>query len=75
MKINIESEWVPTKDHFHYPGSIAHIDRAIKDITNILAADWLRWRSALRMLCDRLILIRSKGIFYKTSIRPSMFMR
>lgn len=47
-------------------------NRDINDITNIVAVDWLRWRSALRMLCDRLILIRSKGKLYKASIRPSM---
>ena len=32
----------------------------------------MKWRSALRVLCDRRIPIKLKGKFYKTVIRPAM---
>ena len=32
----------------------------------------MKWKSALRVLCDHKFLIKLKGKFYKIAIRPAM---
>jgi len=37
---------------------------------SIIGSGWLKWRSAIRVLCDRNIPLRLKEKFYRTAIRP-----
>lgn len=40
---------------------------------NGIKTDWLKWRNASGVLCDRQIPIKLEGKFYGTAIRPAMF--
>ena len=59
--------------HFKYLGSIIQKDEEIDgDVNHRIQADWLKWSSAIRVLCDRNIPLWLKEKFYRTAIRPGL---
>jgi len=59
--------------HFKYLGSIIQDDGEIdSDVNHKMQASWLKWRSAIGVLCDRNTLLSLKGKFYRTATRPAL---
>ena len=59
--------------HFKYLSSIIQKDGEINsDVNHSIQADWLKWRSATGVLCDRNILLCLKEKFYRTAIWPAL---
>ncbi|XP_075091671.1 uncharacterized protein LOC107763843 [Nicotiana tabacum] len=46
-----------------------------EDITHHVGAEWMKWRLASGVLCDRNVPPRFKGKFYKVAVRPTMLYR
>jgi hypothetical protein len=64
---------VPKKDIFRYLGSMLQKDGDIdEDVSHRIKTDWLKWRQASGVLCDRRVPVKLKGKFYRTVIRPAM---
>ena len=71
--VSIEGQEIPNSEQFRYLGSTIHADGDIgADVTHRIKARWTNWRNASGVLCDRLVPLRLKEIFYKTAIRPAM---
>jgi len=61
------------ESHFKYLGSIIQKNGEINsDVDYRIQANWLRWRRATRVLCDRNIPLWLKGKFYRTGIKPAL---
>jgi hypothetical protein len=43
-----------------------------EDVSHRIKVGWLKWRQASGVLCDLRVLIKLKGKFYRTAIRPAM---
>ena len=64
---------IPMSIHFKYLRSIIQKDREINsDVNYKIQAGWLKWRSAIGVLCDCNIPLWLKGKFYQTAIRPTL---
>jgi hypothetical protein len=64
---------VPKKDTFHYLGSILQKDGDInEDASHRIKADWLNWRQDSGVLYNPRVLLKLKGKFYMTAIRPAL---
>jgi hypothetical protein len=64
---------VPKKDTFHYLGSILQKDGDInEDASHRIKADWLNWHQDSGVLYDPRVLLKLKGKFYMTVIRPAL---
>jgi hypothetical protein len=64
---------VPKKYIFHYLGSMLQKNRDIdKDVNYRIKVDWLKWRQASSVSCDRMVSLKLKGKFYKTVIQLVM---
>ena len=48
-------------------GQVVHVSHRIK-------AGWMKWRQTFGVLCDKRVPQKLKGKFYRTAIRPAMFM-
>ena len=58
---------------FKYLGSVIQKDEEIDgDVNHRIKAKWLKWRSAIRVLCDRNMPLSLKGKFYRTTMRPTL---
>ncbi|KAH1076080.1 hypothetical protein GYH30_051806 [Glycine max] len=42
------------------------------DVNHRIQAGWMKWRKASGVLCDAKVLIKLKGKFYRTAIRPAI---
>lgn len=65
-------DWIemPNGKQFRYIGSFQE-NRTIEDnVTHRIKVEWLNWRSAIGVLCDKMMHIKVK--FYKTTIRPEI---
>ena len=59
--------------HFKYLVFIIQKDGEINsDVNHKIQVDWLKWRSAIEILCNRNILLWLKGKFYQTAISPTL---
>ena len=69
----LDGKEIPMSSHFKYLSSIIQKDGEINsDINHKIQAGWLKWRSAIRVLCDRNIPLWLKEKFYQTAIRPAL---
>jgi hypothetical protein len=60
-------------DTFWYLGSILQSEREIdEDISHRIRAEWVKWREASGVFCDKKVPNKLKGKFYRTVIRPAM---
>jgi hypothetical protein len=67
---------VPKKDTFRYLGSMLQKNGDIdEDVSHRIKAVWLKWRQASGVLCDPRMLLKLKGKFYRTAIRPAILYR
>ena len=71
--ISLESQVVPRKDTFRYLGSVLQRDGDInEDVSHIIKVEWMKWRKAYSVLCDKRIPQKLKDKFYRTAIRPAI---
>ncbi|KAI8559998.1 hypothetical protein RHMOL_Rhmol04G0220700 [Rhododendron molle] len=72
-RVMIQDQEIPKSDYFKYLGSIISSDGEIADdVTHRIQVGWLKWRSAMGVLCDKRVFTKLKGKFYGTVIRPAM---
>ncbi|KAG2597229.1 hypothetical protein PVAP13_5KG193207 [Panicum virgatum] len=71
--VSLDGQVVIQKDTFRYLGSVLQKDGDIdEDVRHRISADWLKWRQASGILCDKRVPQKLKGKFYRTAIRPAM---
>ena len=71
--MTLDGQGIQMSSHFKYLGSIIQKDGEINsNVNHRIQVDWLKWRSATGVLCDRNILLWLKGKFYRTVIRPAL---
>jgi hypothetical protein len=71
--VSLEGQVVPKKDTFCYLGSMLLKDGDIDaDVCHKIKVGWIKWHQAYAILCDKRVLQKLKGKFYKTAIRPAM---
>jgi len=52
--MTLDEEEIPMNNHFKFLSSIIQKDGEINsDVNHRIQADWLKWRSATRILCHR----------------------
>jgi hypothetical protein len=72
--VRLNGQVVPKKDTFRYMGSMLQKDGDInEDLSHRIKAGWLKWCQASGVLCDPRVPLKIKGKFYRTTIRPAMF--
>ncbi|KAE8705793.1 NAC domain-containing protein 89 [Hibiscus syriacus] len=73
VEVCIEGHVLPSKDCFKYLGSMIHKDGGVDDdVTHRIKAEWLKWRAATGVLCDKKVPLKLKGKFYRMAIRPAL---
>ena len=71
--VSLDGQVVAHKDTFRYLGSMLQKDDDIdEDVRHRISADWLKWRQASSVLCDRRVPEKLKGKFYRTTIHLTM---
>jgi hypothetical protein len=72
-EVSLDGQVVPRKGTFRYLGSILQKDRNIdEDVNHRIKAEWMKWRQASGILCEKRVPQKLKGKFYRTAIRPTM---
>ncbi|XP_057538152.1 uncharacterized protein LOC130815681 [Amaranthus tricolor] len=72
-EVTIGGEVVTCTSKFKYLRSAIQSNGEIDgDVTYRIQADWLEWRAATNMLCDKKFPSRLKGKFYRVAIRPTL---
>ena len=75
-KVSFGEEVVTITTKYRYLGSIIQRDGEIDgDVSYRLHANWLKWRPATSVLCDRKFPNKLKGKFYRVAIRPALLYR
>jgi len=73
LGVKVGDHIIPQVTRFKYLGSIVQNDREIEaDVNHRIQVEWLKWRRALSVLCDKKILFKLKEKFYWTTVRPTM---
>jgi hypothetical protein len=71
--VRLDGQVVPEKDTFRYLGLMLQKNGDIdEDVSHRIKADWLNWRQPSDVFCDPRVLLKVKGKFYRTAIRPDM---
>jgi hypothetical protein len=67
-------EWVVLmNDTFRYLGLMLQSDGEIdEDVSHRIRTEWVKWRQASGVLCDKKVPNKLKDKFYRTAIRPAM---
>ncbi|XP_070020912.1 uncharacterized protein [Nicotiana sylvestris] len=73
VDVRLDSQVIPKKGSFKYPGLIIQGDGDIdEDVTHRVGVGWMKWRLASGVLCDRKVPPELKGKFYRTVVRPAI---
>ncbi|XP_070052854.1 uncharacterized protein [Nicotiana tomentosiformis] len=73
MDVRLDSQVIPKKGSFKYLGSIIQGGGDIYvDVTHRIGVEWMKWRLASGVLCDRKVPPELKGKFYRVVVRPTM---
>ena len=68
--ITLDGQQIPVTECFKYVGSIIQKDGEIDgDVNHRIKAEWSKWRSTTKVLCDRNMPMSLKGKFYRTTVR------
>ncbi|XP_059285927.1 uncharacterized protein LOC132039467 [Lycium ferocissimum] len=72
--VQLDTQVIPKKESFKYMGSIniqgnSEID---DEVTHSIGAGWLKRKLASGVLCNKNVLPRLKGKFYKVVVKPTM---
>ena len=71
--VSLDGQVVVQKDTFRFLGSVLQKDGDIdENVRHRILADWLKWRQASGILCDKRVPQKLKGKFYRTAIHPAM---
>jgi hypothetical protein len=71
--VSLDGRVVPMNDIFQYLGSLLQSEGEIdEDVSHRIRAEWVKWRQACGVLCNKKVPNKLKGKFYKTAIRPAM---
>jgi Reverse transcriptase (RNA-dependent DNA polymerase) len=71
--VSLDGRVVPMNDTFRYLGSMLQSEGEIdEDVNHRIRAEWVKWRQASGVLCDKKVPNKLKGKFYRTAIRPAM---
>ncbi|XP_070035700.1 uncharacterized protein [Nicotiana tomentosiformis] len=73
VEVRLDSQVVPKRESFKYLGSIIQGDGEIdEDVTYRIRVEWMKWRLASGILCDKNVPPKLKGKFYRAVVRPAM---
>ncbi|GJZ93956.1 ataxia telangiectasia mutated family protein [Tanacetum coccineum] len=73
VNIRIGDRILQPNEYFRYLGSVIHRSGRIdEDVAHRIGVGWMKWRAASGVMCDRRILLKLKGNFYRVAIRPAM---
>ncbi|EXB60461.1 hypothetical protein L484_014914 [Morus notabilis] len=71
--ISLDGVEIEASKKFRYLRSIVQYEGDIEeDIQHRIKAGWVKWKNAMRVLCDSKMPIKLKGKFYRTVICPAM---
>jgi hypothetical protein len=71
--VSLDERVVPVNDTFWYLWSMLQSDEEIdEDVSHRIRAEWVKWRRAYGILCDKKVPNKLKCKFYRTVIRPAM---
>jgi hypothetical protein len=71
--VSLDGQVVSINDIFRYLGSMLQSEGKIdEDFSHIIRVGWVKWRQTSGVLCDKKVLNKLKGKFYRTTIRPAM---
>ncbi|XP_070025872.1 uncharacterized protein [Nicotiana sylvestris] len=72
-EVRLDSQLIHLRGSFKYLGSIIQGDGEIdEDLTLLIEEGWMKWRLISGILCDKKVLPKLKGKFYKVVVRPMM---
>ena len=64
---------IPKVEKFKYLGSIIQQNENIdEDINQGIKADWIKWKYASGVLCDKRMPVGLKGKVYRMVVRPAV---
>ncbi|XP_070046785.1 uncharacterized protein [Nicotiana tomentosiformis] len=73
MDVRFDSQVISKRGSFKYLGSIIQGDGEIdEDVTHRIGVEWMKWRLAFGVLCDKKLAPKCKGKFYRAVVRPAM---
>jgi hypothetical protein len=71
--VSLDGQVVPMNDTFRYLRSMLQSEGDIdEDASHRIRAEWVKWRQASSVLCDKKVPNKLEGKFYRTVIRPTM---
>ncbi|KAF3660781.1 putative 39S ribosomal protein L46, mitochondrial-like isoform X2 [Capsicum annuum] len=71
--VRLDSQTVYKRDSFKYLGSMIQGNSEIdEDVSHRIGAEWMKWKLASGVLCDRKVPPKLKGKFYRVAVRPAM---
>lgn len=76
MEVRPDSQVIPKRKCFKYLGYFIQGNGEINEnITHHIDMGWKKWRLASKVLCDKKISQKLKGLLYRVVVRPSMLYR
>ncbi|XP_074356652.1 uncharacterized protein LOC141696406 [Apium graveolens] len=73
MDVLLGDQVLPPNDNFKYLGSVLHKEGGIDaDVTHHIKSGWLKWRAVIGVMCDRRVLFKVEGKFYRVAIKPAL---
>ncbi|XP_009767208.2 uncharacterized protein [Nicotiana sylvestris] len=73
VKVRLDTQVIHKRASFKYLGSIIEGNSKIdEDVTHYIGAEWMKWRLAFSILCDKNVPPKLKVKFYIVIVRPTM---